>query len=342
MTITEKLDDFVENLNTEKKLSQFELMVMVAKMYYMKNNTQSEIAKTLSMSRSNVSRLLILCRELGVVEITINDTSLKAFELRKNIKSRFGVANVIITPRSDDRVANIVNAGKAVAKYLDSIIRDNISIAIGWGSTVYEMVNAYNYKKVAEANVFQLMGGTNIKETHKDGIQLTIDFAKRIGGTPHFFNAPLVVQNNDLRELLLKEDAIKEHLKKAGESDIAVVAIGTNDPDYSSMVMAGCITKEESAKLYNAGICAAILGQHIDINGNILRDEASENVMGLNIEEFKKIKLRIGVASGDEKVKPIISALMGGFVNTIITDERTAEKVELYANENKIYSPFLG
>ncbi len=338
----ERLDRFVENLNTEKRLNQFELMVMIAKMYYMENLTQSEIARKLDMSRSNVSRLLISCRELGIVEITINDSSIKSFELKRKIKNRFGVKDVIITPLLDDRAANILNAGKAAAKYVSDILADHMSIAIGWGSTIYKMVNAYTYHSANGVDVYQLMGGTNIKESHKDGIQLTIDFAKKVGGVPHFFNAPLVVQNSELKELLMNESTIREHLDQAGRSDVAIVALGTNDPEHSSLVLAGCITKEQSNRLYKEGICTNIMGQHMDIYGKLSNKELNDNVMGLTMDQFKKIKLKIGVASGDEKVRPIISALMGGYINTLITDERTASLVEQYADEQKIYNPFSG
>ena len=43
--------------------------------------------------------------------------------------------------------------------------------------------------------------------------------------------------------------------------------------------------------------------------------------------EVAQIPVTIAVASGVEKVEPIIAALNGGYFNSLVTDERTAEAV---------------
>lgn len=45
----------------------------------------------------------------------------------------------------------------------------------------------------------------------------------------------------------------------------------------------------------------------------------------LELEKFKKIPIRVGVAYGMEKADAILSTLRGGYVNVLITDEEVAE-----------------
>ena len=43
-----------------------------------------------------------------------------------------------------------------------------------------------------------------------------------------------------------------------------------------------------------------------------------------NLEEFKKIPIRVGVAYGLDKKEAILGVLRGGYVNVLITDEKVA------------------
>jgi DNA-binding transcriptional regulator LsrR (DeoR family) len=329
--------DLFKNLSNPRKLNQFELMIMIAKMYYFENMSQQQIAHKVNMSRSNISRILKVCRDMGIVEIRINEVSVRLFEVKKKLKNRFGVKNIIITPRADDKDANLENIGIAAAGYLEDILEEGMSVGLGWGSSIYKMVKAYPSKIVNGLDIVQLMGGTRIKEAHKDGVQLVLDFAKKTGGEPHILNAPLLVNNKQLKELLIEEGGIKEHLGMIKKIDVAIVALGTNTPENSAMV--SFITKEQSKELCDKGLFSHILGQHIDINGQIGDIDLNERVVGIDLKNFKTIGEKIGIAGGEEKVKAIVSGLMGGFIDTLITDEKTAFQVENYAAKHGLFNP---
>ena len=49
------------------------LVVRAARLYHEQGRSQTEVAKELGLSRSNVSRILSQARERGIVEITIHD-----------------------------------------------------------------------------------------------------------------------------------------------------------------------------------------------------------------------------------------------------------------------------
>ncbi|MDR0585725.1 MAG: winged helix-turn-helix transcriptional regulator, partial [Treponema sp.] len=53
----------------------FEFLVEVARHYYFDSMSQSEIAALYKISRPTVAGILKECREKGVVEIRINDSS---------------------------------------------------------------------------------------------------------------------------------------------------------------------------------------------------------------------------------------------------------------------------
>ena len=72
-------------VKAQKSIAQRRLMVRIAKMYYYDNMSQQAIADVLEISRSNVSRLLRMSREMDIVDIRINDASLKSIEISEKL-----------------------------------------------------------------------------------------------------------------------------------------------------------------------------------------------------------------------------------------------------------------
>ena len=50
-------------------------------------------------------------------------------------------------------------------------------------------------------------------------------------------------------------------------------------------------------------------------------------VIGISLEQLRSLDQVIGIAGGEEKVMAILSALRGGYLNTLITDTVTAQAV---------------
>ena len=58
----------------------------------------------------------------------------------------------------------------------------------------------------------------------------------------------------------------------------------------------------------------------VDKDGKLVKDEFEEHLLSLDLEEFKKIPIRVGVAYGLDKKEAILGVLRGGYVNVLITD----------------------
>ena len=53
----------------------------------------------------------------------------------------------------------------------------------------------------------------------------------------------------------------------------------------------------------------------------------TQRVIGIELEQLKRVPRAIGVAGGPSKVAAIRAALLGGWVNCLITDRVTAERL---------------
>jgi len=76
--------------------------------------------------------------------------------------------------------------------------------------------------------------------------------------------------------------------------------------------------------------------QFYDTNGNTEPfREFNERVAAIPLVELRLINNRIGIASGAEKVETVYGALIGGFVNILVTDQHCAEKLIKFREEVK-------
>src|SRR5437588_11176209 len=75
-----------------------ELLLRVAWFYYKDELTQDEIAKRLSVSRASVGRMLDRARKVGLVSINLNADHLNAFEVSRQLRRTFGLAEALVVP----------------------------------------------------------------------------------------------------------------------------------------------------------------------------------------------------------------------------------------------------
>jgi DNA-binding transcriptional regulator LsrR (DeoR family) len=68
-------------------------------------------------------------------------------------------------------------------------------------------------------------------------------------------------------------------------------------------------------------------GQIYDIDGCPCASAYAERVIGLTLEEIKRIPFTIGVAATTDKALPLYGALRGGYLRSLITDEIAARGV---------------
>ena len=80
------------------------LLAKAARLYFVEDRSQDDIAARLGTTRSNVSRMLKQARDLGIVEIRIVDPAGRDQELEAALRARFGLVDARVleaTPESD-------------------------------------------------------------------------------------------------------------------------------------------------------------------------------------------------------------------------------------------------
>lgn len=302
-------------------------VVKVAHLYYTEEKTQEEISKQLGISRPTISRMLDYAKKSGIVSIRLNVPNEIFPELEDRLEKTFSLEEVIIVSFNENTTLLKQNLGRGGADLLKRKVKGIESLGISWGSTLYEVVNNFpSDLTFPEIKIVQLVGGMNPLNSSIYADELAKNLALKLNGNAYILRAPMVVDSPEIRNMLLKESHIKEVLSLAYRVNLAIVGIGAMDSN-SILLTSGCVSKEELEEIREKGGVGDILGRFYDLNGKPISSSLENRIVGIGIEELRKIPYVIGVAGGKNKIRAILGALRMKVLNSLVTDEQTAREL---------------
>ena len=301
-----------------------DLIIKVAKLYYIDGLSQDQISKKVHVSRPTVSRLLKTSISSGIVQIRIDDISSQGIELGKQIEERFGISRVIVAPSSHNLEESKQNVGAATAIFLESFLENGVLLAIAWGTTLSYVVKNIRHDANKKIDVIQLLGGIGNKTKDTDANALALTLANAFNGDSYLLQAPFMVKSKILRDLLMDEPHIQEHFRKLSVADVAVVGLGSTRPELSAQFRSGHISLEDAQTLRSEGAVGDICGRYISIDGTPCETPIMDRMISISLKDLPKIPTVIGVACGEEKKDVITGALKGKHINVLITDRSAA------------------
>lgn len=309
-------------------MNRQELLAHVAHLYYEMNLDQKAIAKQVGRSPSMVSRMLREARDSGVVDIRVHYPLPTDPEMQSELVSRFGLrqALVLSTPEIP-RDARNKRLGQLGANCLQEFVRPKVRIGIGWGTSIYRVVQQLPFLPLSDGMVVQLIGSIGSGDPTVDGSEMTQTLARKLGVTARSLHAPLIVPSVNTAEDLLSDSVTRETIDLGASVSVALLGVGTADPEVSGLVRAGYVNKSDLEDLSKFGAVGDVAGYHINIHGEVLDVEMNRRVIGVDVEALRQIKDVIVVGGGITKVKPILAALLGRFFNVLVTDSDTAAQV---------------
>ncbi len=303
------------------------ILLQAARMYYGDGMNQQEIADELGISRQKVSRLLADGRSQGIVQITLSDPFMTDHDLECRFRDLFGLSRLVLTPGEGlSPIALRQRIGMVAAEYLAHTLSDEAPIGIGWGRTLHATVTSLNEESRAAINVVPLLGGIGQISPSFQVNELARRLAEAFGGTWRSLYAPAFTEDLSAIEALTRLDEIKQVSQLWTQVRPAIVGIGHFEfHRQSSMLFASSISKRALARLEAEGAVGDICARFFDAHGQPIEMDAG--VIGISLEQVKKLPEVIAVAGGADKVAAIFGAILGGYVKTLITDTVTAGAV---------------
>lgn len=309
---------------TPRGAERRDFLIETAKLYYEQGLSQEDIARRFGISRSSVSLALKACREQKIVEIRIQDSPTAILRLQVELEERFHLSRALVVPAEADPERAKARVGQAAASFLEFELRDGLRVGLSWGTTLFQAVQQVRPLALSGIEVIQLHGGLGAEEPAIDAFGLAQSLAEKLHGRYRIIQAPISVGSREMRDLLVREPGIAETLRLASRADLALFGVGSNAPALSSLVRTGYLSAAESKRLLAAGAVGTVCGLHYDARGRPFHCPWNERVVGIEADALLRIPRRIGVAAGLGKAEALKAALLGGLINTLVTDEGLA------------------
>ena len=302
---------------------RLDLAARAAWLYHAKGLRQDEIARTLSLSRQVVQRLIALAATERLIRFQLVHPLAAAIELADRLTDRFGLDYADVVPSTDRHADNVASVASAAAFLLETLLggTEPVTIGIGGRRVIREAALRVAPMTRPTHRLVSLMG--NLTRSGRAGhYDVIMGFAERVGAECFPMPMPVVTGTVEERRVLQAQPAFLACCALVAEADLLMTGIG---PMHAAapLLVDGFITTAELDAALAAGAVGDILGHCFDSAGQLLA--------GLHHDRLTSFppQVRAGRRSliaqcGSERVAALQAAFAGKLANGLITDEETA------------------
>jgi deoxyribonucleoside regulator len=311
------------------KTDEVSLAYRAAEMYYVNEMNQEEIASELKISRSKVSRLLTTARKLGMVKIElVEPDSFDLTALEEEISRKYSIKEAHV-------VASIEGTEKEIKRRIALSFQNNIlkiiegkrSVGLGWGTTVYEAVMSLPNKlrQLPDMKIVPLLGGLGQSEKTYQINNIVEKMANSLGAIPVFLSAPAIVNTAEQLSIITQVGSVQNVVNEWAHLEAVIFGLGP--PAGMSAVLDSNLPGEIILELVRKHAVGDIVSRFLNKDGDIICKNIEDVLLGIPFYELLKVPEKICLSSGEHKTDGIRAALSRGYITTLFTDIKTAQRL---------------
>jgi DNA-binding transcriptional regulator LsrR (DeoR family) len=308
------------------RIDELRLMAKVARMYYVQGIRQQGITERLQIHQSTVSRLLKRARAADLVRISVSNPPGIFAEIEDRLIAEFQLKDAVVVDCLAEEEAMVRDLGAATAYFLETSVKPGACIGISsWSRSLFAMVDALHPGDYCRGGkVVQILGGVGSVGAQHHATYLAQRLAAHIGASAVLLQAPSIVDSAEARRVLARDAAVRRAAELFEHLDIALVGIGSMEPSRLLATSGNVFSPDERAELNRLGAVGDICFRYYDAEGAPIKSPLMQRVIGIEPASLRKAHRVVGVAGGRRKLRAILAALRGGWINVLITDQRTA------------------
>lgn len=308
---------------TDTKAKRLDLAARAAWLYYIKGHTQDEVATEMSLSRPNAQRLVALAISEGLIKFRLDHPLLHCLELADRLRERFGLQSCDVAPNAEGDGDNRIGTGIVAAQVLETLLssRDPQVLAIGTGRALLETVRQMPLMTRPDHKIVSVVG-TLSRDGRASPFDVALRLSERIGAQCYPMPLPVITDTRAECDFLRAQrgyQVLATLYEDATAVMLGVGSVGARAPILVDGFVNGC----EMEELLSSGAVGELQSRSLDRGGREIDNEVTARLTALRLipEPRRPVIL---VASGSDKVVPMLAALKGRFATGIVTDERTA------------------
>ncbi len=295
-------------------------------MYYVAGKTQEEIAKKLNVSRQSAQRMVALSVSEGLIKVRLEHPIAKCMDLKVKLKQRFGLNFCRVVPSIDSDPLSTLGLAQAGASVIELHLRspEPQVLAMGTGRVLRACVDELSIMKCEQHQIVALLGNM-ASNGSASSYDVVMHMAEHIKAKHYPMPLPVLSRNKKDKEQLHNQHHIASNLQLAAQADVTFVGVGNlglNSPLYQD----GFLLAKEIEELQAQGAVGEMIGWVFDKNGSLLDCDVNERVASTSLIA-NSTKPVYAIAAGEDKVYAILGGLRSKFINGLITNEYTAERL---------------
>ncbi len=274
-------------------------MAKVARLYYERAKTQTEIAARLDLSQASVSRLLKRARDVGMVRTLVTIPENLHADLEEALQDRYHLKQAIVADVPHDRSEDILRGiGAAAAYYVETTLHPNEVVGISsWSVSLLNMVDHMQpVRNVPGTTVLQILGGIGNPTAEVHANHLVTRLARLINAEPHMLPAGGVVGSARSKQVLLEDPYVRSAVEMFDKVTLALVGVGAVRPSELLASSGNAFSEAELLSLEQAGAVGDICVHFFDSNGVPLQNSVHDRVFGMSLEQIRKVPRSVAVA----------------------------------------------
>jgi len=305
---------------------ELRLITRAAWLYYMQGLTQTEVAEELKCSRMKVLRLIARAKNMGIVDIRINQPAGFFVDLEQQLKTRFNLRDAVVTLDVPDAEPLRRILARAAMEWLTPHLKPEGVVGISMGRTLAHFPDMIQSGELTNTTFIEVMGASDSVNSGFSSYAVISRMAQLFGGQARLLDVPTFVSSPSIRDLLMGEKQIMERFEIARSCDILMTSVGTVDDD-ALMYKIGYLSEEVLQGLQKNHAVGDLLGHFMDKHGRPVASPLDGRLMALQLEDMKRIPYSVLVSGGQNKLAAMKAALLGNYINVLITDVTTAKNL---------------
>lgn len=310
---------------------ELRLIARAARMYYLEDVKQAEIAKRLRISQAGISRLLKRARDEGVVRISVDAPSGTFPELEERLTRRFGLTEVVVAECAEDREEPVLSRiGEAAARFLEATVQPGEVIGISsWSESLLRTVdNLDPGRRLQAARVVQILGGMGNPGVQRHATALTTRLARLTGAEPMLLATQGIAGSVEAHDALVADPYVATTLAEFSRLTTALMGIGALEPSKLLADSGNVFTADELNELASRRAVGDMCLHFFDEAGEEIRSPLEGRVIGITLEQLRAVPRVVAVAAGRRKHRALLGALRSGLLDVLVTDQFTADRLD--------------
>jgi DNA-binding transcriptional regulator LsrR (DeoR family) len=307
-------------VSTDPKIDQ---LAKIARLYFLEEINQRDIAARLGISLAGVSRSLSRARELGIVKITVGGPGRELAELEIAVEKSFGLRECLLTEPADSLEVMASGMAAKAGLLLERILPSEAFLGISWGRTLKYLGEHLPDGAIHCAAVVPIIGAVGTIETGIYPNGIARDWAARTGADSYLVNTPGIVDNGEVKASVTGDRNFRQVAELWDRLD--AILFGVSSLDEGTTLRSGRLFSPELLDdATRKGAVAAVNFNFIDAGGRPVSTGLEDRIVNLDLQGMDKVGTRILAAAGKVKAPAIKAALTGRLAHILITDAETA------------------